>query len=130
MNKVLDQMELSTIPAEWLESGDGETRSRVLYKSKDHLAWVVVWQCKAARFKWRYFKEEFAIFVDGEAFLTDPHGRQRHVEPGDFIYFHANSEATWNVPKYIRKIAILRSPVSWPLAMVVRAWNRFCGGIR
>jgi uncharacterized cupin superfamily protein len=115
-------MEISSIPSAWLLSGQAQTRSRVLGKTQDQLAYVMLWECGAANFKWHYGKDEFFIILSGDAFLTDNNGRERHFGPSDVAFFPAGSDATWRIPNHVRKIAILKSSFSQPLAFLLKAW--------
>jgi uncharacterized protein len=121
-------MELSSIPAAWLISGEGITKSRVLGKTRDHLAYVILWECGSARFRWDFVKDEFFIIVSGDAYLMGAKGRERHFGVSDTGFFHAGSSCEWRVPVGIRKIAIVKSSIPWPMSFIVRAWAKIAGG--
>jgi len=114
--------EISSIPSAWLLSGRAQTRSRLLGKTEDQLAYVMLWECGAANFKWHYGKDEFFIVLSGDAFLADKNGRERHFGPSDVAFFPAGSEAIWRIPNHLRKIAILKSSVRQPIALILKAW--------
>ena len=76
-------LEISYIPSAWLLSGQAQTRSRLLGRTQDQLAHVMLWECGAANFKWHYRKDEFLIILSGDAFMAGKNGGERHQEdPG------------------------------------------------
>ena len=119
------EMESSSIPSAWLLSGDARTRSKLLGKTEDKLAFVMLWECGPANFKWHYGKDEFLIILSGDAYLQEESGRERHYGPSDVAFFPAGSTATWRIPDHVRKVAILKRQVSQPLAFACRAWMKF-----
>src|SRR5579863_5089959 len=88
-------LETSSIPSAWLLSGQGQTRSKLLGKTQDRLAYVMLWECGAVNFKWHYGKDEFFIVLSGDAFMEDKNGREIHFGPSDVAFFPAGSDATW-----------------------------------
>jgi uncharacterized protein len=115
-------LEISYIPSAWLLSGQAQTRSRLLGRTQDQLAHVMLWECGAASFKWHYRKDEFLIILSGDAFIADKNGEERHFGPSDVVFFPAGSVATWRVPNHVRKIAILKSSLSRPIGFILKAW--------
>ena len=53
-------METSSIPSAWLLSGQAQTRSRLLGKTHDRLASVMLWECGAANFN-RHYRKDGAV---------------------------------------------------------------------
>lgn len=115
-------LEISTIPSAWLLNGQAQTRSKLLGKTQDHLAYVMLWECGAASFKWHYSKDELLIVLSGDAFIADENGRERHIGPSEVAFFPAGSNATWRIPNHVRKIAILKSPVNRPMVFILKVW--------
>ncbi len=72
---VLD--EVGSIPADWVISGQPETRSKILVRSHDWIAHVIVWECGAVSYKWHYNQDEAYIVLSGEGFMTDETGVER-----------------------------------------------------
>ena len=101
------KLEPGSIPSGWLLSGQPETRSKVLGKSRDRLGYVVLWECGAVSYKWHYSKDEAYIVLSGEGFMTDEKGVERRFGPGDVAFFPAGTNATWRHPDHFRKIAVL-----------------------
>src|SRR5271169_5750704 len=98
------KLELGTIPTEWLLSGRPETRSKLLGKSRDRLAYAMLWECGAVSYKWHYDKDEAYIVLSGEGFMTDEKGVEHHYGPGDVAFFPAGTNATWRHPDHFRKV--------------------------
>jgi len=117
-------LETSSIPAAWLVSGEAQTRSKFLGNTRDRLAYAMYWECGASKFNWHYSKDEFLFILSGDVFVTEKDGGERHYGPSDFIFFSAGSDATWRVPDHLTKIAILKSPVSRPLVLLSKSWNK------
>jgi uncharacterized cupin superfamily protein len=86
---------------------------------------VILWECGAANFNWHYRKEELLIILSGEAFIADKNGGERHLGPSDVAFMPAGSVFTWRIPDHVRKIAILKTPISPPIAFVLKAWIKF-----
>ena len=112
------------ISGDWVLEGAPETRAKELARSQDLTSHVMVWDCTAGRFNWRYNKDETLVVLTGEAFITDASG-ERRIGPGDVVFFPAGSSAKWHVPKYIKKVAILRHTMPLPCGFGVLGWNKF-----
>jgi uncharacterized protein len=123
----LDQVQLvpGRIPAEWLLSGDPQTRSRFLGKTDDRLAYAMLWECGAVSYKWYYTKDEAYIVLSGEGFMTDEKGVEHRYGPGDVAFFPAGTRSVWRHPDHFRKVAVLKDPISRPVAVFSKIWNKF-----
>jgi uncharacterized cupin superfamily protein len=88
------------------------------------------WYCSAGRFNWHYSEDEILVVVDGEAFITDEHGTERRLGPGDMGFFPAGSSATWRITGHVRKFAMVRSNIPRPLVFLFRAWRRLVRMVR
>lgn len=117
-------LEKGSIPSQWLLSGQPETCSKLLGKTRDQLAYVMLWECGAVSYKWYYSKDEAYIVLSGEGFMTDEKGVERRYGPGDVAFFPAGTRATWRHPNHFRKVAVLKDPVSRPLALGFKAWHK------
>ncbi|MHB8526275.1 MAG: cupin domain-containing protein [Candidatus Acidiferrales bacterium] len=118
------ELELGSIPSKWLLSGDPVTRSKLLGKSQDRLAYVMLWECGAVSYKWHYDKDEAYIVLSGEGFMTDEKGVERRFGPGDVAFFPAGTNATWRHPNHFRKVAVLKDSVWRPLGLALKAWRK------
>jgi uncharacterized protein len=121
------QLEPGSIPSEWLLSGRPETRSKLLGKSRDRLAYIMLWECGAVSYKWHYNQDEAYIVLSGEGFMTDEQGVERRYGAGDMAFFPAGTNATWRHPDHFRKVAVLKDSVAGPLGFALKAWNKLLG---
>jgi uncharacterized cupin superfamily protein len=118
------QLEPSSIPPQWLLSGNPETRSKLLGKTRDRLAYIILWECGAVSYKWHYNQDESYIVLSGEGFMTDEKGVERRYGPGDLAFFPAGTDSTWRHPDHFRKVAVLKDPVWPPVALALKAFNK------
>jgi uncharacterized protein len=118
------KLERGSIPAAWVLSGQPETRSRLLGKSRDRFAYAMLWECGAVSCKWHYAVDEACIVLSGEGFVTGADGVERRVGAGDVAFFPAGTNVTWRVPNHFRKIAVLKDSIWLPLALALKAWTR------
>lgn len=118
------KLERGSIPSEWFLSGQPETRSKLLGKSRDRLAYIMLWECGAVSYKWHYRTDEAYIVLSGEGFMTDEKGVEHRFGPGDVAFFPAGTNATWRHPDHFRKVAVLKDSIWPPLAFALKAWNR------
>jgi len=124
------KLEPGLIPSNWLLGGQPETRSKLMWKTRDGLAYVMLWECGAVSYKWHYQDDEAYIVLSGEGFMTDEKGVERRFGPGDVAFFSAGTDATWRHPDHFRKIAVLKEPISRPLALCLKAWNKLFRMVR
>lgn len=118
------KLEPGSIPSEWLISGQPETRSKFLGKTRDRLAYIILWECGAVSYKWHYPDDEAYIVLSGEGFMTDEKGVEHRFGPGDVAFFPAGTNATWRHPDHFRKVAVHKNPIWPPLALALKAWNK------
>lgn len=114
----------SPINSDWIVGGSPEARNSLLVKSADKTAYTLVWDCTGGSFDWHYDIDETIVVNSGEAFIADRQGGgERHVGPGDVVFFPAGSSAIWRVPSYVRKVAFFRMPMPHPVGFGVRLLN-------
>jgi uncharacterized cupin superfamily protein len=118
------ELEAEPIPQEWILSGAPVARSKSLVRSRDWTSSIVVWDCTAGRFRWHYSQDETILVVSGEAFLMLENGEERRFGPGDLGFFPAGTTCTWRVAENIRKVAVLRESMGWPLGFGLKAWKK------
>lgn len=118
------EMERSSIPTEWLLSGQSETRFKLLGKTRDRLGYAMLWECGAVSYKWYYANDEAYIVLSGEGFMTDEKGKEHRFGAGDVAFFPAGTRATWRHPHHFRKVAVLKDAIWPPFALGLKAWNR------
>lgn len=117
-------LETGSMPSEWVLSGNPETRSKILGRSRDLLAHIILWECGAVSYKWHYNQDEAYIVLSGEGFMTDDKGVERRFGPGDVAFFPAGTNATWRHPDHFRKVAVLKESVWRPLGAGLKIWNK------
>jgi hypothetical protein len=117
-------LETGAIPSEWLLSGNPETRSKILVRTKDWIAHVIVWECGAASYKWHYNQDEAYIVISGEGFMTDEQGEERRFGAGDVAFFPAGTNATWRHPDHFKKVAFIKESVGRPLGFCLKVWKK------
>ena len=118
------ELEPGSIPSEWLLSGQPETRSKVLGKSRDRLGYIMLWECGAVSYKWHYSQDEAYIVLSGEGFMTDEKGMEHRFGPGDVAFFPAGTNATWRHPDHFRKVAVLKESIWQPVGVGLKAWSK------
>jgi uncharacterized protein len=116
--------ETGSIPADWVLSGDPATRSKMLIRSHDWLAHVLMWECGAVSYKWHYSQDEAYIVLSGEGFMTDESGVERRYGPGDLAYFPAGTTTTWRHPDHFRKVVFVKESVGLPVGFCLKVWTK------
>ena len=112
------------IRREWVISGSPRARATELVRSPDGTLTAAQWECTAGTFHWYFWVEETVHVLDGEVLVRDSVGRHTLLRAGDIAVMPANSWAIWHVERYVRKLAICRYPVPWPLGALLRAVQR------
>jgi uncharacterized protein len=119
------ELETGSIPPDWVLSGNPQTLSKILGRSHDLLAHIIIWQCGAVSYRWHYNQDEAYIVISGEGFMNDEKGMERRYGPGDIAFFPAGTDATWRHPHHFKKVAILKESVWRPLGICLKLWNKF-----
>ncbi|HJQ56773.1 MAG TPA: cupin domain-containing protein [Vineibacter sp.] len=99
-------------------------RCAALSRSADGSAWTDLWDCTAGSFRWHYSVNETIHVIDGGAIVTDRDGTVWDLAPGDVMQFLVGTEALWQVPRYVRKIAFSSEPVRSPLVRLLQSNHR------
>jgi len=120
------QRELAPAPIDpdWILEGRPQARYAPLSRMTDGRTWVDLWDCTAGRFYWHYACDETAHILEGEAVITDGDGKVWKVAAGDVVTFRQGSRAHWQVPTYVRKLAVMHRPLRPPVQAVVRLRDR------
>ena len=114
----------SPITPDWILAGTPEARSKVLAKSQDGTSYIMVWECTAGRFRWHYSEDETVVVIAGEVFITDEKGEECRLGQGDMGFFPAGSSCIWLVKSWVKKVAVLRKDLPFPVGLGVRAWHK------
>ena len=113
-------MKAAPIHAEWILEGEPQARLAEQSRSDDRAAYTAVWDCTAGRFRWYFGWDETVYILEGGVTVTSADGSIHDLRAGDIAYFKANTWATWQVDAYVRKVAFLRRPFPWPVAIAYR----------
>jgi uncharacterized cupin superfamily protein len=107
----------SPIRPSWVLEGNPVACNQLLSVSADGNARSYIWDCTAGRFNWFYKADETIYVIEGGVVLTDGTGTARRLCAGDTIFFPAGAHAEWHVENYIRKFALIRTPMPKPLVV-------------
>jgi uncharacterized cupin superfamily protein len=109
----IGQVDLSPSPIyrDWILEGNPVARNKLLSSSADGYASSYIWDCTAGRFNWFYMADETIYVIEGAVVIKDMAGAARRLGAGDTIFFPAGTHAEWYIEKYIRKFALIRTPV-------------------
>ena len=118
------ELEPDAIPADWLLSGAPETRKKLLFRTHDLLAQVLIWECGAVSYKWHYTSDEAYVVISGEGFMTDEKGVEYRFGPGDVAFFPAGTNTTWRHPDHFRKVAFLKESFGRPVGFCLKACSK------
>jgi uncharacterized protein len=121
----------SPIYPKWVLEGNPIARNKLLSVSADGTASSYIWDCTAGRFNWFYEVEETIYVIEGGVVLRDASGIVRRLRAGDSYFFAAGAHAEWHVEDYIRKFALIRTPLPRSLVLAKRAYRllkRLLGG--
>lgn len=113
-----------TINPDWVLEGDPQIRSTWWSSDTDGLAGNFVWDCTAGRFRWYFGSDETVHIIEGEVEVSTDGVPPTWLRAGDSAIFRAGTWATWYVPTYVRKHAVLRTNLPWPLRKQVTVGRR------
>ena len=117
-----DDLSPAPIDASWILEGAPIARRKLMSGSSDGMANTYIWDCTAGQFNWKYSCDETACVLDGSVVVKDERGLPHTLRAGDTMFFPAGSNAHWTVEKYVRKVAIMRNPISRPAALMFRIY--------
>jgi uncharacterized protein len=126
----IHELSPNPIAADWILEGHPIARSKRLVGSSDDMASAHMWDCTAGRFNWYYGVDEVIHVVEGSVIVEDVAGVRRQLEPGDTFLFPAGSRFQWTVPRYIRKIAFIHSPLSRKVQVMRRIFKALTSPFR
>jgi uncharacterized cupin superfamily protein len=113
----------AAINPNWILEGKPEARNKFLFSSADGTATAWFWDCTAGKFNWFYDIDETVYLIEGSVLIKDHGGGARKVSAGETIFFPAGSSAEWTVPTYVRKFAILRTPLPRQVQFAKRMYH-------
>lgn len=109
------------IPAAQVLDGNPVARSCDLHSSREGGMSMNLWDCTAGRFRWHYGSDELVEILEGEVHVTAADGKQHVLRPGDTAHFPTGTSFVWEVPEYVKKLAIHRAPLTIPDRALVKA---------
>lgn len=114
----------SAIEPEWIIEGDPRARSSWWSSGSDGIDSNHVWDCTAGRFRWYFASDETVHIIEGEVEVSGEGISSTWLRAGDAALFRAGTWATWYVPRYVRKHAVLRRELPAPLRVQVEYGRR------
>jgi uncharacterized protein len=115
----------SPIYPAWILEGNPVARNVLLSRSADGDASSYIWDCTAGRFNWFYGADETIYVIEGGVVVKDMAGTAHRLSAGDTIFFPAGTHAEWIVENYIRKFALIRTPLPRLLVFAKRGYRLF-----
>lgn len=98
----------SRIDPSWIIEGSPSTRMMTLSASADGTLTSGLWECTAGKFRWIYSVDEIVHILEGEARVND--GTRTHeLVPGTVVHFPRGLQAVWEVPKFVKKMFVVRA---------------------
>ena len=104
-----------TIPSSQLEDWgpvtepEGEGIGQV--RGREHVLGGVfrvgVWECSPGRWRRQVMEHEFAHFVAGRARFIPDQGEPIDINPGDAVWFPANTTGMWDITETLRKTYVI-----------------------
>lgn len=90
-------------------SGSPQARSSVEALSADGDFSIGMWDCTAGVFELHFDIDEQIHILEGEATIRSG-GRAHELRPGSTAYFPRGSTVRWEIPRYVKKVYVGRSP--------------------
>jgi uncharacterized cupin superfamily protein len=113
-----------TINPDWVLEGDPKIRCSWWSGGSDGVDNNYVWDCTSGRFRWYFGCDETVHIISGEVEVSCDGVAPTWLRAGDSALFRAGSWATWHVPTYVRKHAVLRTNLPWPLRQQIHYGRR------
>ena len=113
----------AAINADWILEGNPVARNKFLFSSADGTATAWLWDCTAGKFNWFYDIDETVYLIEGSVIIKDHASGERQISAGETIFFPAGSSAEWTVPTYVRKFAVLRTPLPRQVQFAKRVYH-------
>ncbi len=100
---------------EQILDGTPEARTHDIGRSPDRNLSVNLWDCTAGRFRWVFDTDEIIHVLEGTVTITPEGGTARTLVVGDVAYFPSGLVTVWEIPTYLKKLAVHRD-VDLPLS--------------
>lgn len=115
------------IPADQILEGTPVTRSCDLHKSREGGVSMNLWDCTAGKFRWNFLNDELIQVLEGEVRITGDDGTVRVLRAGDTAHFPAGTSFVWEIPEYLKKLAIHRAASTLPDRALLKATRAIAG---
>ena len=112
---------------EQITGGNPVARSAEIGASPDGLFTVCLWECTAGQFKWNYYCDETVHILEGSAIVKGVGQKARTLKAGDVVYFPHGLQSEWDIPQYVKKLAIFRSTNTSLLSRILGKIRRLLG---
>jgi uncharacterized cupin superfamily protein len=116
--------DFSSDPMTHVEDGPPRMATKLLATSHDGSSIVWVWECSAGSFVWHYGEDETVYIISGEVFISTDNGEERRLGQGDMAVFPGGVSCKWRVTAPVKKIAVTRKDLPFPVGFGVRAYHK------
>jgi len=107
----------------WIRDGNPMARASMMFSSADGWFYTIIWDCSPGKFEWFYDQDETLHLLSGYMILDEGLPTERHVRPGDNVFFPAGSSAHWYVIEHVVKVANVRRPIPGPLIHILNLFR-------
>lgn len=115
-------LDYSPINPTWILEGKPKASSKKLSETEDGASVTMMWSCTKGKFNWFYECDEIVHIIKGEVTIKDhATGVYTTLSVGSSILFPKGSRAEWTVKEYVRKVAVLYTPLPKKLILARRA---------
>jgi uncharacterized cupin superfamily protein len=88
--------------------GSPTYRVKLLHTTPDELYPAVLWDCTRGKFRWHFDADELVYVLEGRVIVHDDDGHVTRLGPGDTALFLRGTTNVWEVPYYVKKLAVRR----------------------
>jgi len=92
-----------------IEEGQPVAHGITLSQSPDGQLSTGIWDCSAGKFRWTFWVDEVVYILEGEATVREESGVVHELRRGSVAYFPLGLVARWEVPRYVRKLFVVRN---------------------
>jgi uncharacterized cupin superfamily protein len=104
------ELPLAPLEPTCVEEGRPVARAATLSRSPDGRLSSGLWECTAGSFRWTFWTDELLLILEGEATIREANGAVHALRSGDIAHFPLGLEARWEIPRYVRKFFVVRTP--------------------
>jgi uncharacterized cupin superfamily protein len=108
------ELPLAPIAPADIEEGQPVAHGVTLTRSPDGQLSTGLWDCSAGKFRWTFWVDEVVHILEGEATVREESGVVHELRPGSVAYFPIGLVVRWEIPRYVRKLFVVRSASAGP----------------